>query len=194
MGEVCKLLDMIPDSVLLEGILSINVDNSRAGYSIVSDVSVPDYKMYICDSEELEPVCMEVPHVKVFRSLSNHESTSWMRMLMQEQLAKKHIFMKEYWQSTTEIIPLLARAGILTNTAKIGPKKEASMPLIASEMPDDERHQACERALHKLVIRFCVQYDSPYLLDLYLDNCNLILGEDSIPLLKEAAVSHTASL
>ncbi|XP_040259462.1 uncharacterized protein [Aegilops tauschii subsp. strangulata] len=186
-GEVCKLLDMIPDSVLLEGILSINVDNSRAGYSIVSDVSVPDYKMYICDSEELEPVCMEVPHVKIFRSLSNHESTSWMRMLMQEQLAKKHIFMKEYWQSTTEIIPLLARAGILTNTAKIGPKKEASMPLIASEMPDDERHQACERALHKLVIRFCVQYDSPYLLDLYLDNCNLILGEDSIPLLKEAA-------
>ncbi|VAH57992.1 unnamed protein product [Triticum turgidum subsp. durum] len=143
--------------------------------------------MYICDSEELEPVCMEVPHVKIFRSLSNHESTSWMRMLMQEQLAKKHIFMKEYWQSTTEIIPLLARAGILTNTAKIGPKKEASMPLIASEMPDDERHQACERALHKLVIRFCVQYDSPYLLDLYLDNCNLILGEDSIPLLKEAA-------
>ena len=113
---------------------------------------------------------------------------------MQKELAKKHIFMKEYWQSTTEIIPLLARAGILTNTAKIGPKKEASMPLIASEMPDDECHQACERALHKLVIRFCVQHDSPYLLDLYLDNCNLILGEDSIPLLKEAAVSHTASL
>ncbi|KAE8791643.1 hypothetical protein D1007_33903 [Hordeum vulgare] len=186
-GEVCKLLDTIPDSVLLEGILSINVDNSRAGYNIVSDVSVPDYKMYICDSEELEPVCMEVPHVKVFRSLCNHESTSWMRMLMQEQLAKKHIFMKEYWQSTIEIIPLLARAGILTNTAKIGPKKEASMPFCASEMPDDERHQACERALHKLVIRFCVQYDSPYLLDLYLDNCNLFLGEDSIPLLKEAA-------
>lgn len=190
-GEVCKLLDIIPDSVLLEGILSVNVDNSRAGYNSVSDVSVPDYKMYICDSEELEPVCMEVPHVKVFRSLSNDESTSWMRMLMQKQLAKKHIFMKEYWQSTTEIIPVLARAGILMNT---GPKKEASMPFCASETPDDERQQACERALHKLVIRFCVQYDSPYLLDLYLDNCNLFLGEDTIPLLKEAAVSHTAPL
>jgi spatacsin len=191
--RVCKLLGMIPDSVLLEGILRVNVDNSRVGYSIVSDVTVPDYKMYICDSEELEPVCMEVPHVKVFRSLSNNESTSWMRMLMQKELAKKHIFMKEYWQSTTEIIPVLARAGILIDT-EIGSKKESSVPFDASEMPDDERHRACERALHKLVMRFCVQYDSPYLLDIYLDNCNLVLEENSVPLLKEAAVSHTVFL
>jgi spatacsin len=193
-GGVCKLLDIIPDSVLLEGILRVNVDNSRVGYSTLSDVTVPDYKMYICDSEELEPVCLEVPHVKVFRSLSNNESTSWMRMLMQKELAKKHIFMKEYWQSTTEIIPVLARAGILINT-EIGSKKESSMPFYASEMPDDdERHRACERALHKLVMRFCVQYDSPYLLDIYLDNCNFVLGEDSVPLLKEAAVSHAVFL
>ncbi|KAM0918674.1 hypothetical protein ACQ4PT_008706 [Festuca glaucescens] len=185
-GGVCKLLDMIPDSVLLEGILRVNVDNSRVGYSIVSDVTIPDYKMYICDSEELEPVCMEVPHVKVFRSLSNNESTSCMRMLIQKELAKKHIFMKEYWQSTTEIIPVLARAGILINS-EIGSKKESSMPFYASEVADDERHRACERALHKLVMRFCVQYDSPYLLDIYLDNCNFVLGEDSVPLLKDAA-------
>ncbi|KQK03052.1 uncharacterized protein LOC100829381 isoform X2 [Brachypodium distachyon] len=183
---VCKLLDIIPDSVLPEGILRVNVDNLLVGYSNVSDVTIPDYKMYICDSEELEPVCMGVPHVKVFRSLCNHELTSWTRMLMQQELAKKHIFMKEYWQSTTEIIPVLARAGIVINTSEIGPKKEGSMPVCDSEVPNDEHRRACERALHKLVMRFCVQYDSPYLLDLYLDNCNLLLGEDSIPLLKEA--------
>lgn len=180
---------MIPDSVLLEGILRVNVDNSQAAYSTVSDVTVLDYKMYICDSEELEPVCMEIPHVKVFRSLSNHESTSWIRMLMQQELAKKHIFMKEHWQSIAEIIHVLARAGILINTAELGPKKDCSTTFCASEMPDDARHRACEGALHKLVIRFCVQYDSPYLLDLYLDNCNLALEKESIPLLKEAAVS-----
>ncbi|KAL6626875.1 hypothetical protein ACP70R_030601 [Stipagrostis hirtigluma subsp. patula] len=183
-GEACKLLDIIPDSVLLEGILRVNVDGSQAAGSTVSDVTVPDYSMYICDSEELEPVCLEIPHVKVFRSLSNHESTSYIQMLMQQELAKKHIFMKEYWQSTTEIIHLLARSGTLI---KDGPRKECSMTYSASEMPDDSRHRACEVALHKLVIRFCVQYNSPYLLDLYLDNCNLALEKDCVPFLKNAA-------
>src|SRR5438105_15446176 len=123
--------------------------------------------MYICDSEELEPVCLEIPHVKVFRSFSNLESTSYIRMLMQQELAEKHIFLKEYWKSTTEIIPVLARSGTLI---KVGPKKECSMSLSASGMPDDAHYRACEGALHKLVIRFCVEYNSPYVLDLYLDN------------------------
>ncbi|XP_062194810.1 uncharacterized protein LOC133897988 isoform X2 [Phragmites australis] len=183
-GEVCKLLGMIPDSVLLEGILRVNVDSSQAADSTVSDVTVPDYNMYICDSEELEPVCMETPHVNVFRSLLNHESTSYIRMVMQQELAEKHIFMKEYWQSTTEVIPVLARAGMLI---KVGPKKDCSTTFCASEMPDDAHHRVREGALHKLVIRFCVQYNLPYLLDLYLDNCNLAFEKDCIPSLIDAA-------
>lgn len=147
--------------------------------------------MYICDSEELEPVCMEIPHIKVFRSLYNHESTSYIRMLMQQELAKKHIFVKEYWQSTTEIIPLLTRAGILI---KSGPMKEYSTTFCASKMPDIALHWDCEGALHKLVVHFCVQYNLPYLLELYLDNCNLSPERDCIPLLKDAAVSSGATL
>lgn len=173
--EVCKLLDSIPDSVLLEGILRVNVDNSQATYNTLSDVATHDYKMYLFDSEEIEPVCMEIPHVKVFRSLCNHESTSWMRMIMLQELAKKHIFMKEYWQSTTEIIPILARAGMLVNTSEL-----------CSDVLHGAYHQDCDGALHKLVLRFCVQYNTPNLLDLYLDYCNLALEKDSIPLLKEA--------
>ncbi|KAK8457117.1 hypothetical protein SEVIR_3G127700v4 [Setaria viridis] len=183
-GKVCELLDMIPNSVLLEGIIRVNVDSLQAADNTVSDLTVPDYNMYICDSEELEPVCMEIPHVKVFRSLYNHESTSYIRMLIQQELAKKHIFVKEYWKSTTEIIPLLARAGMLI---KVGPRKEYSTTFSASEMPDDANHQGREGALHKLVIRFCVQYNLPYLLELYLDNCNLAPEKDCIPLLKDAA-------
>ncbi|KAF0916073.1 hypothetical protein E2562_000693 [Oryza meyeriana var. granulata] len=173
--EVCKLLDIIPDSILLGGILRVNVDNSQATYNTLSDLTTHDYKMYLCDSEEIEPVCLEIPHVKVFRSLCNHQSTSWMRMIMLQELAKKHIFMKEYWQSTTEIIPILARAGILINTSEL-----------CSDVLDDKHHRDCEGALHKLVLRFCVQYNTPNLLDLYLDYCNLALEKDSIPLLKEA--------
>ncbi|KAL6848044.1 hypothetical protein ACP4OV_022172 [Aristida adscensionis] len=183
-GEACKLLDMIPENVLLEGILRVNVDNSQAADNTASDVTVPDYNVYICDSEELGPVCLEIPHVKIFQSMPTHESTSYIRVLMQQELAKKHIFMKEYWQSTTEVIPVLARSGTLI---KVGPRKECSMTYPASGMPDDTCHRACEGALHKLVIRFCVQYDLPYLLDLYLDNCNLALDKDCIPLLKDAA-------
>ncbi|RLN30060.1 uncharacterized protein C2845_PM05G27470 [Panicum miliaceum] len=182
-GKVCELLDMIPNSVLLEGIIRVNVDSLQAADNTVSDLTVPDYNMYICDSEGLEPVCMEIPHVKIFRSLYNHESTSYIRILMQQELAKKHIFVKEYWQSTTEIIPLLARAGMLLN---VGPKKECSTAFCASEIPDDANHRGREGALHKLVIRFCVQHNLPYLLELYLDNCNLAPEKDCIPLLKDA--------
>jgi len=190
-GKVCELLDMIPNSVPLEGIIRVNVDSLQAADNTVSDLTVPDYNMYICDSEELEPVCMEIPHVKIFRSLYNHESTSYIRMLMQQELAKKHIFVKEYWQSTTEIIPLLARAGMLL---KVGPKKECSTAFCVSEMPDDANRRGREGALHKLVIRFCVQHNLPYLLELYLDNCNLALEKDCIPLLKDATVSSGAVL
>ncbi|KAG8053146.1 hypothetical protein GUJ93_ZPchr0001g29494 [Zizania palustris] len=172
--EICKLLDIIPDNVLVEGILIVNVDNAQATYNTLPDLATPDYKMYLCDSEEIEPVCMEIPHVKVFRALCNHESTSWMRMIMLQELAKKHIFMKEYWKSTTEIIPILARAGILINTSEI-----------CRDMLDDAHHQDCEALLHKLVLRFCVQYNTPSLLDLYLDYCNLALEKDSIPSFKE---------
>ncbi|CAL4895148.1 unnamed protein product [Urochloa decumbens] len=178
-GKACELLDMIPNSVLLEGIIRVNVDSLQAADKTVSDLTVPDYNMYICDSEELEPVCMEIPHVKVFRSLYNHESTSYIRMLMQQELVKKHIFVKEYWQSTAEIIPLLARAGMLT--------KDPKEAFCASEIPDDANHWGRESALHKLVIRFCVQYNLPYLLELYLDSCNLAPEKDRIPLLKDAA-------
>ncbi|WVZ99776.1 hypothetical protein U9M48_045026 [Paspalum notatum var. saurae] len=182
-GEVCKLLDMIPNSVLLEGIIRVNVDSLQAAENTVSDLTFSDYSTYICDSEELEPVCMEIPHVKVFRPLYNHESTLYVRMLMQQELAKKHIFMKEYWQSTTEIIPLLAHAGILI---KVSPKKECSMAFCASERPDDAHLWGHQGALHKLIIRFCVQYNLPHLLELYLDNCNLSPEKDCIPLLKDA--------
>ncbi|XP_006643839.2 uncharacterized protein LOC102717287 isoform X2 [Oryza brachyantha] len=173
--QVCKLLDIIPDSVLLEGILRVNVENSQATCNTMTNVANQDYKMYLCDSEEPEPFCMEIPHVKVFRSLCNHDSTSWMRMIMLQELAKKHIFMKEYWQSTTEIIPILARAGILINTSEL-----------CSDVLDDAYYWDCEGALHKLVLHFCVQYNTPNLLGLYLDYCNLALEKDSIPSLKEA--------
>ncbi|KAG0546959.1 hypothetical protein BDA96_01G038500 [Sorghum bicolor] len=183
-GNVCKLLDMIPNSILSEGIIRVNVDSLQAAANTLSDLTLPDYSMYICDSEELEPVCMEIPHVKVFRSLCNQESTLYIRMVMQQELAKKHIFMKEYWQSTTEIIPLLARAGILI---KVGSKDECSTTSFASEMPVDAHQQGREGALQKLIIRFCVQYNLPYLLDLYLDICNLAPEKDCIRLLKETA-------
>lgn len=181
-GKVCELLDMIPNSILSEGIIRVNVNSLQAPANTLSDLTVPDYNMYICDSEELEPFCVEIPHVKVFRSLWNHESTLYIRMVMQQELAKRHIFMKEYWQSTTEIIPLLARAGILI---KVGLKEECSTIFSASEIPDDAHHQGREGALHKLIIRFCVQYNLPYLLDLYLDTCNLAPDKDCIRLLKE---------
>jgi len=181
--EVYKLLDVIPTSLLSGGSLEINLNSSEISANMKTYTTSPDHGMYICASEELEPECMDIPDVKIFKWSAVNTCSSWLRMLVEQQLAKKYIFLKEYWESTTEIMPLLARSGL------IQAKSSVSSCDLAVLDPGRKPQRDAGEVWHKLVVRYCTQYNLPNLLDLYLDRCNLVLDDDSLSHLLDAAVS-----
>ncbi|OMO83726.1 hypothetical protein COLO4_22364 [Corchorus olitorius] len=184
--EVFKLLDLIPTSVLSIGTLQIALD----GFQPASTVSEsPDFGNYICSVDELDAVCMDVPDVRIFRLSSSVMSSTWLRMLMEQELVKKLIFLKEDWEGTAEIVSLLARSGFVMNRYKISSEDNSikrSSDLYFSNSSGNFQADTLQ-ALDKLFIRYCAEYNLPNLLDLYLQHHNLVLNDDSLYSLLEAA-------
>ncbi|KAK9272701.1 hypothetical protein L1049_003078 [Liquidambar formosana] len=113
----------------------------------------------------------------------------WLRTLMEQELAKKFIFLKEYWEGTAEIVSLLGRSGFIANRNKILFPDEAIES--SSDLNFSNTNGAFQtntvQALHKLLVRHCAQYNLPNLLDLYLDHNKFVLDDDSVCSLQEAA-------
>ncbi|KAH7860687.1 hypothetical protein Vadar_016791 [Vaccinium darrowii] len=190
--EVYKLLDTIPSSSLSDGILQISLDGSA---SSISSREFPDYRNYMSPVEDLDAVCMEVPDVRIFMFSANNMCSLWLRTLVEQQLAAKFVFMKEFWEGTAEIVPLLARSGFIPGMRKISSLTES-----AESSSDTNFSNTCGasqlgtiRALNKLIMHHGVQYNLPNLLDLYLDHHKLALNKDSLSgLLESARDSHWA--
>lgn len=186
--EVSKLLDMIPSSSLSDGILQISLDGSA---SSICSREFPDYRNYMSTVEDLDAVCMDVPDVRIFMFSANNMCSLWLRTLVEQQLAGKFVFMKEFWEGTAEIVPLLARSGFISCMRSISSLTESA------EMSSDTNFSNSSgasqlgtiRALNKLIIHHSVQYNLPNLLDLYLDHHKLALHKDSLSGLLESAVS-----
>ena len=189
--EVSKLLDLIPASVLSDGSLQITLDNLQHAPEVGSNCEYPEYNSYICSIEELDSVCIDIPWVKIFRFPANAFCSMWLRTLMEQELAKKFIFLNEYWEGTGEIVALLARSGLITSKSDKMTMEDYSVESSSNlNITDDGRfHVAPTEALHKLLVHYCVQYNLPNLLDLYLDHHKLALDNDSLGSLQEAAVS-----
>ena len=188
--EVFKLLDLIPTSVLSNGSLQIALDRFQPA-STVECSRFPDFDNYICSVEELDAVCMDVPDIKIFRLSSSVMCSTWLRMLVEQELVKKLIFLKEYWENPADIVFLLARSGFITNRYKISfedNSTERSQDLHISSGSENFCADTVQ-ALDKLLICYCAQYNLPNLLDLYLDHHKLVLGDDALFSLQEAAVS-----
>lgn len=105
---------------------------------------------------------------------------------MEENLAKKFIFLKEYWEGTLEIVALLARSGFISGTDKLCDEDDINK---TSSVRD-----GAAQALHKIFVHHCAQYNLPNLLDLYLDQHNLVLDNDSLYALQETTVSFFMSI
>ncbi|GLT68925.1 hypothetical protein SLA2020_411170 [Shorea laevis] len=187
--EVSKLLDVIPESVLSDGTLQIALDGSRPSSSVEYSSEFPDYGKYICSIEELDAVCMDVPDIKIFRLSSSSLCCAWLRMLIEQELVKKFIFLKEYWEGTSEIVSLLARSGFITNRYKIMSEDDSiESPSDLNFSNNSERlHADTAQALYKLLVHHCARYNLPNLLDLYFDRHKMVLDEDSLFSLLEAA-------
>ncbi|KAK2975888.1 hypothetical protein RJ640_015319 [Escallonia rubra] len=186
--EVSKLLDVIPTLLLSHGSLRINLDGLRSAAVAESKRELSDYGMYICSSEELDALCIDVPGIAIFRLSANKKCSLWLRTLMEQQLAEKFIFMKEYWEGSADIVPLLARSGFLTRMHK-GSVLDASNEGTSDPNFSNLKgpiHPGAVQALHKLVVHYCAQNNLPNLLDLYLDQRHLALEDDSLSLLQDA--------
>ncbi|KAK9134405.1 hypothetical protein Syun_013735 [Stephania yunnanensis] len=178
--EVSKLLDMIPASLLSDGSLQINRDGAPSAVNIAHKVGYTDYSMYIYPPDEMEPVCISIPNIKLLKYSASKKCSMWLRMLMEEELAKKFIFLKEYREGTAEILHLLSRAGFISNKTKahIEPESIPSLHIPGSSSVGGEHEDAgdCEWAKWLLLSRVKGrEYDAS------LSNARSIVSNNIVP-------------
>ncbi|KAL6583192.1 hypothetical protein OROMI_005270 [Orobanche minor] len=187
--EVSKLLEVIPSYALSRGSVSIRLDDIQPDSSIEYGQELPGYNNYTNILEELDGVFMNVPSIRLFRFSANMACSLWLKMLMEQQLAKQFIFLADYWHGTADIVPLLARSGFMIdkndNLFLDGANDSSSNSLAV--IGDSPINQDTVHALHKVIIHFCAQYNLLNLLDLYLDHHKLAHDNTSLSLLIDAA-------
>ncbi|KAK9064048.1 hypothetical protein SSX86_017920 [Deinandra increscens subsp. villosa] len=186
--EASRLIDIIPTYSSSHANLRISLDglpNTSAG--IKSEFS--DYGNYIYSIQDLDAVCMDVSGIKVLRFPSINASSMWLKSLVECQLAKKFIFLKEFWEGTEELVCLLARSGFVTNSSDIPfPEKSSneSKDLYVTSF-DNDISDTSFQDLHKLFLHHCIQLNLPHLLDLYLDHHKLAIDLELLSALLEVA-------
>ncbi|CAH8345161.1 unnamed protein product [Eruca vesicaria subsp. sativa] len=184
--EVLKLLDLIPDDLLYDGSLQIALDGPKQ--SSGQNYSVSSHSEYIGSIEEVDAVLMDVPYIKIFRLPADIRCSLWLTTLMEQELARKLIFLKEYWENALDVVYLLARAGVILRNCEVSFKEESCRPSLDLSLSRKDKGADVDtlNAVHKLFIHYCTQYNLPNLLDLYLDHHELVLDNDSLGSLQEA--------
>lgn len=189
--EVDKLLNAIPAASVSEGCLKINLEKSHSINTVISaDTSMDDTNL-ICSSEDIEPVYMDIPNVKTLRLPVYNRCSSWMRNLVERKLAKDGIFIRDYWESIDDILPLIVESGLLSmdymGSFCTQPEQTLQFPTRANLIDTKEiSEDPCMNTLHKLFACYCVRYNLPSLMDLYLDHHKLALDNNSVCSLLEA--------
>lgn len=185
--EVHRLFDSIPPYLLSGETLKIKLNHSSSNSG--NDAVAMGYSLDICASGEVDLVCLFFPNIKVFRFSAVYMCSSWLKVLVEQELARKYIFLKDYWESTAELIPLIGRAGLIINASKISLNSQLSDSSLGleAEKVSDQPHNDTAEALHRLIMHYCTQYNLPHFLDLYLDHHYLVLDDDTLCSLREAA-------
>ncbi|XP_023518582.1 uncharacterized protein LOC111782046 isoform X2 [Cucurbita pepo subsp. pepo] len=187
---VSRLLDMIPDANILDGSLQVSLDGLQSASAVGCNRESTFYSNYLYPLEELDAVCLYIPNVKIFKFSANIMCSKLLGMLLEEKLARHFIFLKEYWEGSMELVPLLARSGFIIHRLD----EIASMDDHISSSVDQRSSNKggaysvdSVQALYKVFIHHCSQYNLPFLLDLYLDHHKLVIDNNSVHSLLEAA-------
>lgn len=187
---VARLLDMIPVANLLDGSLQVSLDGLQTATAVGCNRESSFYSSYLYPLEELDAICLYIPNAKIFRFSTNIMCTKWLGMLLEEKLARHFIFLKEYWEGTMELVPLLARSGFITHRldeiASVDDHISSSVDQSSSDKGGAFSVDSVQ-ALYKVFIHHCSQYNLPFLLDLYLDHHTLVIDNNSVRSLLEAA-------
>ncbi|CAH1417368.1 unnamed protein product [Lactuca virosa] len=187
--EASRLIDIIPSYSSQHGNLRISLDGLPSA-STEAKNDFNDYGNYIYSIQDLDAVCMDVQDIKILRFPSINTSSMWLKSLVESHLAKKFIFLKEFWDGTEEIVCLLAKSNFVTNSSDAasvdqstgGDSTDLYFPNIDKDMSG-----GCFQGLHKLFLHHCIQHNLPHLLDLYLDHHKLGTDRELLSALLEAA-------
>lgn len=182
--EVARLLDLMPSSAVCDGRLQITSHDLQPcttdGYSKQVSYHVDD----LFSPDEIDDPYINVPGVKIFRFSADMMCSMWVKMLLEPELAKRFIFLREYWEDTCNIVSLLARSSFITR------KYHAPLESGPSNVNASSAGETCltdsSQNLHKVIARYCAQYSLPDFLDLYLDHHMLGLDSESLNPLLEA--------
>lgn len=193
--QVSRVLEVIPSYALSHGNLGVNLESSRSAPVVEypHEPEAPDSGNYAYFLEELDSVCLNVPDVQILRFPAHIICSMWLRVLMEQQLAKEYIFLKDYWGSVEEMVNLLARSGFIIDTHDSPVLEEGSFEKFSDSLlsTNDSRSQSNTiQALHKLIVYYCAQHNLPNFLDLYLDHHKLGMDDEALSLLENAAVSQ----
>ncbi|KAH0685080.1 hypothetical protein KY289_022832 [Solanum tuberosum] len=187
--DVSSLLEAIPSYALTSESLSVSLDGVRSS-SVDEYLQKPhDCGSYIYSLEEVDAVCMNVPSVQIFRFSAHSMCSMWLLMLMERELAKKFIFLKDYWGSTADIVALLAQSGFIRDVHKSlltdEPADSWSESVLA--ISNARTHPDSIQAFHKVIVHYCSQHNLLNFLDLYLDHHKLALDHESVSWMQDAA-------
>lgn len=187
--DVSSLLEAIPSYALTIETLSVSLDGVRSS-SVDEYLQKPhDCGSYIYSLEEVDAVCMNVPSVQIFRFSAHSMCSMWLLMLMERELAKKFIFLKDYWGSTADIVALLAQSGFIRDVHKSLLTDEPADSWSESVLPisNARTHPDSIQAFHKVIVQYCSLHNLLNFLDLYLDHHKLALDHESVSWMQDAA-------
>ncbi|KAG9129276.1 hypothetical protein Leryth_015660 [Lithospermum erythrorhizon] len=182
--ETSKLLEMVPSYALSSGNLRIRSDSISSSSAVEYSLELTDYRF--CPVGELDTMGFTVPCVRILALSTLDNCSVWLKMLVEEQLSKKFIFVKDYWESNAEMVHLLARSGFVSNASSTSFLEEPADSSSDISIMDEAAHPDALLSLHKLVIRYCTQFNLPHLLDLYLDHQKLAEDHTSLSLMLDS--------
>ncbi|XP_075081105.1 uncharacterized protein LOC107825144 isoform X2 [Nicotiana tabacum] len=186
--DVSRLLEVIPSYALTSGSLSVSLDGVRSS-PVDEYLQKPhDCGSYIYSLEEVDAVCMNVPSVQIFRFSAYSMCSTWLLMFMERELAKKFIFLKDYWGATADIVALLAQSGFIRDVHKSLPMDELAESWSDSvlDISDARTHPHSIEAFHKVIVHYCSQHNLLNFLDLYLEHHKLALNHESVSWMQDA--------
>ncbi|KAL8125295.1 hypothetical protein AgCh_012832 [Apium graveolens] len=186
--EVSELLDVIPSYLLSNGTIRVSLDGFHPTSAVGYSTEFSKYNSYISSIEELDAVCMDIPDIMVIRFSAYNMCSTWMRALVDQRLARRLNFTKEYWEGPAEIVRLLARSGYVTSTYETSSLDDSIEGSSVSNIlsVSGTVNPGAAQALHKVVLHNCAQYKLPNLLDLYLDHHKLALDDASLSVFQDA--------
>lgn len=189
-AEVSSLLDSIPESVLQEGELRVRLDCSDTLDLYRAIVEEADVETSLDERGshhawaglDIDAVDVVIPRVKILSVALGNVCTGWLWQMMEEKLAKSHVFLRRHWHGTRELVSLLARAGLLSEKSpkSYGRSTEGPFHSVSSKsLKTIKLHKDAVQAIHELFLRHCVRQSLPNLMGLYLDHHSLALDNMS---------------